>query len=340
MRHSIIVSLLLIVALNHSSLHAAHPNKVVYEGKDGIGQGKHIVFIAGDHEYRGEETLPALARILAKNHGFKCSVFFTTDPETGDLKPGSSHISGLEALKDADLMVIFLRFQNFPNDQMQHFVDYINRGGPVIGLRTSTHSFMIKEGPYAKYSTYYKGEEYKDGFGRQILGETWAGHYGKNHQQSSLVVPTKEQSNHPIFKGVKNMHVQCGGYKAYPIEGSVHLAVGRILNGMKADADPDKTKEELPVVWTRTYKSESGKVGRVFTTTHGASEDILNPGFRRMLLNSCLWALNMESDIKPDSPIDFIGAYNPTTFKFEGHRKGVKPSDIADWNSPILVPSK
>jgi len=329
--------LLCVITFSQSALDAAHPNKVVFEGNEGVGKGKHIVFLAGDHEYRGEETLPALARILAKNHGFKCSVIFTTDPKTGEIKPGSSHISGLETLKEADLLVIFLRFQNFPHDQMQHFVDYINRGGPIVGLRTSTHAFLIKEGPYAKYSTYYKGNEYKDGFGRQILGETWAGHYGTNHKQSSLVIPVKEQSSHPVFTGVKKMHVQCGGF---PIEGSTTLAVGRILNGMKADAEPDKTKEEMPVVWTRSYKSQSGKVGRVFTTTHGASEDILSPGFRRMLINSCFWALGMENDIKPDSSVDFVGPYNPTTFKFEGNRKGVKPSDIEGWNSPILGPAK
>ena len=33
---------------------AAHPNGVVWEGDKGPGLGKHIVFISGDHEYRGE----------------------------------------------------------------------------------------------------------------------------------------------------------------------------------------------------------------------------------------------------------------------------------------------
>ena len=47
---------------------------LVYEGTEGLGKGKHIVFIASDHEYRGEETCPAIARILAKRYGFKCTV--------------------------------------------------------------------------------------------------------------------------------------------------------------------------------------------------------------------------------------------------------------------------
>ena len=102
------------------------------------------MFLAGDHEYRSEETLPALARILAKHYGFTCSVFFTTDPKTGFIEPGSSNIAGLEALKTADLFVIFLRFQDFPDAEMAHIVDYVNRGGPVMGLRTATHAFQIE----------------------------------------------------------------------------------------------------------------------------------------------------------------------------------------------------
>jgi type 1 glutamine amidotransferase len=292
--------------------------------------------LAGDHEYRGEETLPAMARILAKHYGFKCSVFFTIDPETGFIQPGSSKIGGLEALRDADLMVVFLRFQNFPEDQMQHFADYVDRGGPIVGLRTSTHAFKMSGGPFGKYSTGYNGDDFKGGFGRQILGETWVGHYGRNHKQSSLLILEQDQLEHPVLRGVKKPHAQCGGYRAFPIEGSVTLARGRVLNGMQADAEPDTSKEELPVAWVRQYEGKSGRKGRVFTTTHGASEDILNDDFRRMMINSCLWAAGLDDAIKADGPIDFVGPYNPVTFGFGGYRKGVKPADIAGWDTPIL----
>ena len=316
---------------------AEHPHRVVWEGESGPGKGKHIVLIAGDHEYRGEETLPALGRILAKHYGFKCSVFFTTDKKTGFIQPGSSWISGLEALKTADLMIVFLRFQNFPKEEMQHFEDYLDTGKPVMGLRTSTHAFNGIRGPHAKYSTGYKGADYKDGFGEQVLGETWVGHYGRNHRQSSILVLDKDQLAHPILRGVKDVHTQCGGYKAFPLEGSVTLARGRILNGMKADAEPDKSKKEMPVAWTRSYKgSKSGKAGRVFTTTQGASEDIINDGFRRMMVNAALWCLSMDDSIKADGNIDFVGPYKPVTFNFGGFRKKVKPSYIEGWETPIL----
>jgi len=316
-----------------------HPSRVVYEGSSGPGAGKHLVLIAGDHEYRSEELLPALGRILARHHGFKVTVLFTLD-SAGFIQPGSSNIGGLEALRTADLLVMAIRFQDFPVEQMQHIVDYLDRGGPVLGLRTSTHAFRIKDGPYAKYSWDYKGADYLSGFGEQVLGETWVGHYGTNHQQSSRILPRAERAAHPILRGISGIHVQSGGYQAYPTEGSDVLALGQVLNGMGPDAAPDPSKEQLPVVWTRSYRSASGRVGRVFTSTHGASEDLLDPGFRRMLVNATLWTLGMEEAITPGLDIAFVGPFDPVTFAFDGYRRRVRPADLAGWDTPIMSPTQ
>ena len=123
------------LSLSNFLVLAAEPTHVVYEGSGGIGAGKHIVFIAFEHEYRGEESLPALARILAKHYGFKCTVIFGTDPKTGFLLPGSSDLHGLSVLKEADLIVIFMRFINMPDDEMQQrqLVDTI--GAPLNMLQ-------------------------------------------------------------------------------------------------------------------------------------------------------------------------------------------------------------
>jgi type 1 glutamine amidotransferase len=315
---------------------AQNPHLIVYQGDKGPGHGKHIVFLAGDQEYRSEESLPALARILAKHYGFTCSVFFTTDPRTGFIEPGSSHIVGLEALKTADLLVIFLRFQDFPDAEMQHIADYLARGGPVVGFRTATHAFQIKR-PDAKFLKYdwQTGDAYPGGFGRQILGETWVSHYGTNHKMSSRLLLAPDRLRHPILRGVKDIWVQSGGYTAHPIEGSVVLARGQILDGMTPASPPAAGKEQMPVAWYRTYTSESGKIGRVFTTTHGASEDLLNDGFRRMSVNACLWAAGLETRIDASSDIRLVGPYHPSTFAFGGFVKGVKPADMAGWDTPI-----
>ncbi len=335
-RLSLAACLLLLVA---ASSFAADAHSVVYEGESGIGAGKHIVYIASDHEYRGEESLPALARIMAKRYGFKCTVIFGLDPSDGTILPGSSDIAGLEVLKDADLLIIFMRFINLSDEEMQHFVDYVDRGGPIIGLRTSTHAFQIPPGrKFHQYDFRYPGDEYSMGFGRQVLGETWVTHYGENHRQSSILAIEQDNKEHPVLRGVKDMHTQAGGYTAYPLAPSTVLVRGIVLNGMSIDSPVDTSKELMPVVWVREYASQSSVKARIFATTQGASEDILNEGYRRLLVNAHLWCLGMDEDIKPENPVDFVGAYNPSPFKFSGYRRGIKPSDLAGWDSPIMDP--
>jgi len=319
----------------------ANAAPLVYQGTDGPGKGKQIVFIADDHEYKSEEALPALARILAKHHGFTCTVLFGIDPKTGEIKPGYSNIPGTDALKTADLMVIFTRFQNLPAEQMQQIVDYLNRGGPVVGFRTATHAFKIpKDSPFAKYDYGYKGEDYKGGFGRQILGETWVGHYGPNHKSSTRLEIIPEKSSHPILIGVKDMWAVIGAYNADPIEGSDILVMAQPLAGMTPDSPVDTSKKAMPGAWVRTYKSESGKEGRVFATTYGASDDLLNEGVRRMAINAIFWAAGLEADIKGDIDISLVGELRPTWTGKNKRATGIKPEDLAGWDSPIWPDAK
>ena len=308
---------------------------LVFEGSEGPGKGRHIVFLAGDHEYRSEESLPELARILAKRHGFKCTVLFNIDPATGEIVAGNSNMPGLEALDTADLAVVFLRFQNFPQDQMKHFDDYLNRGGPVVGLRTATHAFKIKAGdPFSKHSYDYKGKDFEFGFGHQVLGQTWVGHYGANHRQSTRITIVDDRKTNPILRGVKDIWVQAGGYVGKPVDGEV-LTMAQPLNGMTPDSPADATKPPMPSEWTRGYKSASGKTGRVFTSLYGTSEDILNDGYRRLLINGCYWALGLEDAIKADADIAFVGPFQPNTFNGGGYARGIKPEMYAGFESPI-----
>src|SRR3989442_8385692 len=121
--HSCFAALLLTGAL-----HADEP-WVVYDGGEGLGKDKHIVLVSGDEEYRSEEALPQLAKLLAKHHGFKCTVLFAINPDDGTIDPKNTHnIPGLEALDHADLMVIFTRFRDLPDEQMKHIVKYVVSG--------------------------------------------------------------------------------------------------------------------------------------------------------------------------------------------------------------------
>jgi len=325
----------LLLALIAPTITFADP--LVYEGDAGPGKGQHIVFIASDHEYRSEEAMPALARLLAKRHGFKCTVIFGLD-EDGVIQPGASNVPGIETLKSADLMVVYTRFQNWPDEQMQHFVDYLDRGGPIVGLRTATHGFKIPgDRKFAKYSNGYSGEEYKDGFGRQVLGEKWAGHYGGNHRSSTRLDIVPEKAEHPIMRGVEKIWAQCGGYFADPLQPTEVLAMAQPLTGMEPDSPSDTNRKPVPGAWTRSYTGASGVVGRVFTTTYGASNDFEDEGFRRMMVNGCFWAAGLEDAIRADADVSFVGPYNATWSRGHGQRKaGLKPQDMAGWESPIV----
>ncbi len=156
---------------------------VVYPGANGPGKGKHVVLVSGDEEYRSEEALPQLAKILAKRHGFTCTVLFAIGKD-GTIDPNrSDNIPGLEALRSADLMIIATRFRNLPDDQMKDVVAYVESGRPIIGMRTATHAFNLKSKIYAEYS--WNSKTWDGGFGRQVLGETWVNHHGHHGKEST-----------------------------------------------------------------------------------------------------------------------------------------------------------
>jgi type 1 glutamine amidotransferase len=313
---------------------------LVFEGKgEGPGKSKHIVLISGDDEYRSEEALPQLGKILSTHHGFKCTVLFPIDPKDGTIKPDfQKNIPGLEALKTADLAVVFLRFRDLPDDQMQHFVDFIESGKPVVGMRTATHSFNIPEkSKFAKYGWTFGGKDYEQGFGRQVLGETWISHHGEHGRQGTRGIFAPGQEKNPILRGIQNGEI-FGLTDVYgvrlPLPGDTQpLVLGEITETLESSSKAiagAKNAPMMPVAWTKTYKGTSGKVSRVFNTTMGASQDLENEAVRRMLVNAVYWGLGLEDRIPEKSKVDIVGTFKPTRFSFGGYVKGKKPADYAN----------
>src|SRR4029079_19235100 len=93
----------------------------------GAGQGKHIVFLSGDEEYRSEEAMPMLAKILSQRHGFKCTVLFSLDPDGTINLDDPKSLPGAAARDSADAIVMLLRFRAWPDEQMKHFADAYKR---------------------------------------------------------------------------------------------------------------------------------------------------------------------------------------------------------------------
>lgn len=306
---------------------------VVYDGFDGPGDGRHIVFVSGDEEYRSEEALPQLAKILAQHHGFKATVLFAVDPETGEINPNQvDNIPGLHNLNTADLMVLFTRFRDLPDEQMRHIVDYVDSGRPIVAMRTATHAFNFENHTtYDHYSWRSEEEGWEGGFGRRILGETWYRHHGDHGEESTRGLINGIWEEQPILNGVQDIWVPTDVYGVRDIKGPdvKTLVYGQSVSGMQPSAEPNFDKSIIPVAWTRTYRGQNGQHGRVFTTTMGNAEDLLNEDFRRLLVNAAYWGMGMEDDIPEEADVDIVGEYEPTPFGFDDFQEGVYPSDHA-----------
>jgi hypothetical protein len=309
---------------------------IVIDGAGGAGQGKHVVLVSGDEEYRSEEALPQLARILAKRHGFKCTVLFAIDRHDGTINPNQNdNIPGLESLRSADLLVLFTRFRMLPDDQMREIVDYVDSGRPVIGMRTATHAFAPKaDTTFGRYG--WQSKQWDGGFGRQVLGETWVNHHGQHGRQSTRGLIAPGANAHPILRGIGDGDIW-GPTDVYtvrlPLGGdSQPLVMGQVLSGMQPEDSPVVGKQNdpmMPVAWVKSYATPSGKTARVFATTMGASQDLANEGVRRLLVNACYWALGLEDRIDARANVELVGKYRPTPFGFGTFTKGVKPAALA-----------
>jgi len=311
---------------------AANERWIQFEGDSGPGQGKHIVFVTGDEEYRSEESMPMLAKILAVHHGFKCTVLFAIDEKTGEIDPLLvDNIPGLEALEEADLMVLFTRFRELPDSQMKHIIDYTNSGKPIIALRTATHPFAYKkhmDSPYAKYTWNNKSADFKGGYGRQVLGETWVNHHGHHQKESTRGLIAKGMEDHPVVRGVGEIWGPSDVYGLTTLHGACKpVIIGHVLQGMNPDDEVNTDKKALPVAWTKTYTGETGKTSTVFTTTMGHAGDFQDPDFRRLMVNACYWCAGLGEKIPASGKVDILGKYEPNAIGFGGFKKGIKPAD-------------
>jgi hypothetical protein len=227
-----------------------------------------------------------------------------------------------------------LRFRELPDWQMKHFVDYLERGKPIIALRTSTHAFAYghnKASPYARYD--WQSQDWLGGFGRQVLGETWVDHHGTHGKQSTRGVINPAFKEHPILRGVDDLWAPTDVYAITHLQGDASVLVwGQVLSGMEPNDPPvkgQKNEPMMPLVWLRKYTGPKGNSCNIFTTTMGAAVDLKNESLRRLLVNASYWAVGLEAKIPEKANVDFVGEYNPLWFGFGKFAKGLKPQDFA-----------
>jgi hypothetical protein len=343
----ILVTIVLLLGLVPLQNTPAEDTSISYAPKPGAGEGRHVVLLAGDEEYRSEEALPMLAKILSQRHGFRTTVLFSVDPD-GTINPKNGRsLSNPAALDAADAIVISLRFRAWPDETMARFKRYLDAGKPIVALRTSTHAFAgIPKG--SRWETW--NYDNAGGFGKHVLGETWVTHWGRHKVEATRGVVEPGQENHPVLRGVRDVFGDTDVYEAYPPDDATILMRGLVLQGLTPETAPatyrkrratDKQEQAvndpaMPIVWTRLHRNDAGTTNRVLTTTMGSATDLENEGLRRLVINGVYWGLQMDVPARAD--VAYVDEYEPSFYGFEGFRKGLRASDFAIGQTVPGVP--
>jgi putative heme-binding domain-containing protein len=319
----------LAVALSLSLLGSAICQDFLHlPAKEGPGKGKRVVLIAGDEEYRSEEGLPMLAKILSQRHGFECTVLFSADPD-GTIRPGKQDsLTNPAALDQADAIVLLTRFRKWPAEAMEKFDAAYLRGVPIIGLRTGTHAFAGLKEPWTKYNNGAKGE-WEGGFGRFVLGEKWVAHHGAHKKEGTRGIVEPSAKDDPLLRGVDDVFGDSDVYTANPPADAKILMRGQVTETLAPDSKPVAGKKNdpmQPIAWTRLHRNAAGKTNRIFCTTMGAATDLLSEGLRRLVVNGVYWGLELDVPAKAD--VTFVDEYVPSFYAGGGERKGLKVSDL------------
>ena len=303
---------------------------LTYTGSSQSTPRKHVVLIAAEQEYRTEQAMPMLAKILAKHHGFDCTVLFSLNEQNevdptlpAPFKDKTKHhrIPGLEHLASADCLILVSRFMHLPDDQMQHFHDYFDSGKALIALRTANHGFR-------------GGKKYEvDGRTvtlRELLGGLFMGHHGGWHRESTRGIPVAEHSDHPILTGVKDIWgtsdvYRCHNEKHHFPKDCTALVMGQPLVNLEPDAVANDKKQPLPVAWVKEWTGNHGHKTKIFHYTMGSAEDFSNAGVRRLTVNAAYWGMGLADAIQPDSSVEIIGDYKPLKPGFNYKKLGVQP---------------
>jgi hypothetical protein len=288
---------------------ADEPQYLVFDAA-GQPNGKHIVLVSGDEEYRSEESCPMLAKILSQKHGFKCTVLFAIDKETGCINPYQlDNIPGLETLATADLMVLATRLRKLPDDQLEHFLQFINAAKPFVAYRTATHAFRKND---------YGGFEWGH-FGKNLIGEDWLNHHGDHKVQGGRGFVVPENADHPILNSVSDVYTPSDiyGIKHLDQETATVLLRGGVLELLDPASklvEGEKNDPMMPLAWVKSYPSPAGGQGKCFATTAGAAVDFRSEDLRRMIVNACYHLTEQEVPTKADvEPVDL---YEPSFYGF------------------------
>ncbi len=150
----------------------------------GDARPPHIVIVTAEQEYDAKTTLPAFAKSELELRGYKVTCI-NSDSTTD--------IPGLEALDDADLLIMFMRRRTLPEAELKHFQSYFESGKPVIAIRTSCHAFQN----YLQFDGEVLGCHYENHYPNGVGKDAGAGAAALTHVKAAA-----GSAADPILRGV------------------------------------------------------------------------------------------------------------------------------------------
>lgn len=236
-----------------------------------------IVFVAGDHEYSGEATLPLLSKDLESRFGFSTQVLKSSPDQNSE-----TNIPGLEALAGADLAVFCLRWRRLPASQLAPIEAYLKSAKPILGLRTTSHAFNYpKDDSLAPWNR-WGSDVFGTPPGWNAEGHT---HYG--HQATTRVTRNTAADKSPLLNGVINEFIAPSWLynvlPKYPPPDAQILLYGDAIH-------PNKPAVRNPVAWT--WRNKYG--AKAFYTSLGHPGDFAIESFQRLLVNVIFWQLDKK----------------------------------------------
>lgn len=337
---TVLFQILCICLLGLSSLTAAAQDTLEFAAQNAGDDAPHVVLISGDEEYRTEESMPMLAKILSQKHGFHCTVLFAFGPGDAEYIDSNNQqgLRGLSALESADLMIIGTRFRKPDKEGAAHITAFLNAGKPIIGIRTSTHAFN-GDGDFG-------GIRYGE-FGRKILGEQWVSHHGRHKKEGCRGVIVDGKASHPILNSVSDVFAPSDVY------GVIHLtdddevlmlgAVTETLDPESPAVEGGKNDPMQALAWIHPYTAPNGTDGKSFCTTAGASVDFVSEDLRRMIVNAAYHLTGR--DVPEKANVDFVDPFYPSFYGFIREKNywkdaNLKPSDFALGKTPHMPDPK
>ncbi|HWG42453.1 MAG TPA: ThuA domain-containing protein [Gemmataceae bacterium] len=228
----------------------------------------HLVMLLAEYEYQTNRTLPEFAhKHLGKD--FRVSTVF------GNEKKNANDLPGIEALNDADIVLISMRRRALPEKQMEIVRQFVSRGKPVVGIRTASHAFSLRGSkPPEGCATW-------EAFDAEVFGGHYTNHHGVGPKVD--IKAAEKAADHPILQGVHLAELHGNGslYQVRPLaKSTTAILIGSI---------PDKPAE--PILWTNATKAG----GRVVYTSLGHPDDFKEAAFNRLLSNALHWAAGLPT---------------------------------------------